>query len=310
MPKLIIFKNPEKKDHEKWYKGRNMMNIPHPSRILIIGKPNRGKTNIIKNLIFYALPKFKRVFLLHAASGQDNTIVPLDYQHFGVKLLSEIPDLDFWNNYEDEKIMLVVDDYNLKGNRKRLHLLERTFGFISTHKGVTCVLALQNGFDPMSIQFRRHCNLFIFFKTEDEKYNKNLAETSGLSRDKVTKIFKKYKFDIHDSLWIDFTANTPFPLRIIKDGDMKELKEEGKELEPDKDTRFLSYDRIQSYPTEKRHKISNRSTIYKPKKKKIYKKFKKKKFDIGKVDIGKFVIDLFKPTIKTDEPAQADDPAQ
>ncbi len=243
MSKLIVFENPEKKGHEKWTAGRDMMNIIFPYRLLIVGKPNRGKTNIIKNLIYYAIPKFKRIFLLHATSGNENTQVPPDYKGFNVELLNEIPDISFWDDYADEKVLLVVDDYNLKSNKKRLNLLERTFGFVSTHRGVSCILALQNGFDPLSLQFRRHCNIFIFFKTEDEKYNKRLAETGGLSKDKINEIFKKYKFGIHSSLWIDFTQGTPYSLRVITNNLMKIVNEK---IEPlvEVDKRVLRFDRF------------------------------------------------------------------
>ena len=208
----------------------------------LLALPNVGKTNQIKNLIYYAIPKYKKIFLLHAVSGIEGAGVPPDYQGFGVELLKEIPDLKFWDDYEDEKTMLIVDDYNLASNRKRLPILERTFGYASTHKGVSCIMALQNGFDPLSLPFRRHCNLFIFFKSEDKRYLERLVETAGIPKDKIKDIFKKYNFSQHDSLWIDYTGN-PDRIRVIVKEVMTSVKKTG--IKPLEEQRFMRFDRFQ-----------------------------------------------------------------
>jgi hypothetical protein len=33
--KIIPLPNPDKNFHEKWYKGRNMLNIPHPLDVYV-----------------------------------------------------------------------------------------------------------------------------------------------------------------------------------------------------------------------------------------------------------------------------------
>ena len=48
--KIMVLPNPDKTFHEKWYPGRNMLNVPHPSQILCMGPPNTGKGNTIKNI--------------------------------------------------------------------------------------------------------------------------------------------------------------------------------------------------------------------------------------------------------------------
>ena len=48
---LIPIHNADKDFHESWYRGRNALNIPHPWRAVILGKPNSGKSTVIKNLL-------------------------------------------------------------------------------------------------------------------------------------------------------------------------------------------------------------------------------------------------------------------
>ena len=63
--KIIPITNADKKWHERWYPGRNMLNIPHPFRCCCLGPPNVGKTTIIKNLIIRQHPPFEEVYGIH-----------------------------------------------------------------------------------------------------------------------------------------------------------------------------------------------------------------------------------------------------
>lgn len=40
--KIIPFKNADKKWHEKWTEGRDLLDFPHPYRITLTGPPNSG----------------------------------------------------------------------------------------------------------------------------------------------------------------------------------------------------------------------------------------------------------------------------
>ena len=41
--KILALPNPDKEFHERWYKNRNMLNLPHPFRCLCLGPPNVGE---------------------------------------------------------------------------------------------------------------------------------------------------------------------------------------------------------------------------------------------------------------------------
>ena len=62
---LLPIKNDDKAFHEKWTKGRNMLNMPHPFRGVILGTPNCGKSTTSKNLIIRQDPPFQEVFVIH-----------------------------------------------------------------------------------------------------------------------------------------------------------------------------------------------------------------------------------------------------
>ena len=53
---IIPIKNPDKLFHEKWTGSRNKLNIPHPYRCILMGRPNSGKSTVIKNLLFLISP--------------------------------------------------------------------------------------------------------------------------------------------------------------------------------------------------------------------------------------------------------------
>ena len=62
LPKeLIIIKNPDKQFHEAWKEGRNMVNVPHPFRMVCFGPPNVGKSTVVKNILLRADPPFEEI---------------------------------------------------------------------------------------------------------------------------------------------------------------------------------------------------------------------------------------------------------
>ena len=57
---LVLIKNDDKALHETWSDDRDLLNIPCPSRIAIIGLPNVGKSTLILNFINNDITKKKR----------------------------------------------------------------------------------------------------------------------------------------------------------------------------------------------------------------------------------------------------------
>jgi len=207
---LIIIPNPEKKFHEKWFKGRNLLNYPHPYRMLLCSiQPNLGKTLWVKNILIRARPKFKEIFLLHC--GED---VQTEYDDVEYTCIRRIPPINSTMFNPKVKSLLIIEDKNFKFMTKEdLHRLDRAYGFTSTHRNLSIICCSQSFFDvPVSV--RRMSNIYVLWKNKDLDSMKTIGRRCGLKKEELYRLIKKYLKDAHDTLWIDCTKNSPYPLRL------------------------------------------------------------------------------------------------
>ena len=224
--KIIPLPNPDKNFHEKWYKGRNMLNIPHPFRCVCLGPPNVGKTTIVKNLLLRAKPEFEEVVVIHCDSGYTK-----EYDDIGenVEILNEIPAPNDWEG--QVKTLVVLDDLEFKGMSKdQKRNLDRLFGYVSTHKNISCILCSQDAFNVPPI-VRRCSNLWVLWRCPDLDAMATCARKTGLKANNFNSIFNQLMMEPRDSLWIDTTAHSPYPMRkngytIIKKTDGEDTKKE------------------------------------------------------------------------------------
>ena len=207
---VIIIPNPEKKFHEKWFKGRNILNFPHPYRMLLCSiQPNLGKTNWVKNILIRAQPKFKEIFLLHCGEN-----LQIEYNDIECTCLSRMPPINSNQLNPKVKTLLIIEDKNFKFLKADdLHRLDRFYGFSSTHRNVSIIYCSQSFFDvPVSV--RRMSNIYVLWKTKDLDSMKTIGRRCGLKKEELYRLIMKYLNDVHDTLWIDCTKNTPYPLRL------------------------------------------------------------------------------------------------
>jgi hypothetical protein len=70
--------------------------------------------------------------------------------------------------------------------------------------------------DPFSVPAicRRCANLWILWSTDDVQSLQTLGRRVGFQSKDFEHIFKKYLPGRKDSLWIDLTDGSPYPLRI------------------------------------------------------------------------------------------------
>jgi hypothetical protein len=207
LPKKIIpIPNADKGFHEKWIKGRDMLNIPHPFRCVCLGPPNMGKTTIVKNLILRAKPQFEKVFVIHCDPDYSR-----EYEDVGGEMLHEIPAPSEWDG--DCKTLVVLDDLEFKAmNKIQRKNLDRLFGFVSTHKDISCVLCSQDPFNVPPI-VRRCSNLWVLWRMTDLDALSTCARKTGMKAQAFHSIFSKLMTEPKDSLWLDMTDHSPYPMR-------------------------------------------------------------------------------------------------
>lgn len=209
LPKKIIpIKNADKSFHEKWTSGRDALNLINPFRGVLLGPPNSGKSTVIKNILLRADPEFEEVIVIHADPEYTK-----EYEDIGnVKMLSQIPAPDEFEGLV--KTLVIIDDIELKTlSKEQRRNLDRLFGFVSTHKNCSVLLTQQDVYNTPPI-VRRCSNLWVLWKCPDLASMSSIACRCGISSSDFNYIFDNFIKDSKDSLWIDRTDKTPYPLRI------------------------------------------------------------------------------------------------
>jgi ABC-type phosphate/phosphonate transport system ATPase subunit len=202
--KLIHLKNADKHFHEKWTQKRDPLNIPHPYRACIIGKPNSGKTSVIKNILVRADPPFETVTVVHCDEFTE------EYADVGATVLTQVPSLDHFDR--ELKNLLIIDDISFKNlDPEEKKLLDRCFGYISTHKNVSIMLTSQV-FHSIPINIRLCANMFIMWKSNDMRQMSEVADKVGMVKKDL--LVKLHALKGRESLWIDGTDYSPYPLRV------------------------------------------------------------------------------------------------
>lgn len=204
--KLIPILNEDKTFHESWTKTRNRLNIPHPFRAVLLGKPNCGKGCVAKNLVLRAKPEFEEVIVIHPDSEYTKEWDDIDAQIF--------PDIPAPDEFPGcVKTLVILDDVELKSlSKDQKSNLDRLYGYVSTHKNISVITCNQ---DPFSVPpiVRRCSNLWVLWKQDDMDLMKTIARKIGIKSKDFAHIFNTMITDTHDSLWIDLTAKSPYPIR-------------------------------------------------------------------------------------------------
>jgi hypothetical protein len=212
--KIVVIKNAEKDKGnwmEKWCKPRNRSpgHIIHPFRLLALGGVGRGKTNSCKNIFLRhqsSARKFKKLYIITCSEdSQEWADCEPD------ELMTEIPDLSRFDG--SEKTCVILDDFEtMKMSKEQLRKLSTLMRFISSHRNVSCILSYQSFFDTPPI-CRKVANCFMVYKPNSKQEIDCISNRVGLDSEKVKYLFKHHLTGIYDSLFVDKTIGTPYPLR-------------------------------------------------------------------------------------------------
>lgn len=243
--KLYIFPNPDKKFQETWHPGRGMLNTVHSSRMIVCGSSGRGKTQKILNFIMHQDPPFKRVYVCHydgaytreydclkaeedikavessdeeedeGEDGKEQTDDETDMDRIrsdrNLVMLDKIPDPKTLPG--KEKSLMIFDDCSYSNmDKKQKSNLSRIFGYGSSHKNMSVILSSQV-FSEVPVDVRRMADVFVLHKTHDLINLQIIGPRLGITGPEFLKFFKKHVRDYYDSITLDFTKDTPYPLR-------------------------------------------------------------------------------------------------
>lgn len=207
LPDIIIpIANPDKTWHEEWTSERGKLNFPHPFRAVLLGPPNTGKTTTCKNILLRQEPPFERVVVVHCDPDFTH-----EYDDIGAEMIADIPAPEEWPG--DMKTLVILDDLEFKGlNKLQTRNLDRLYGFVSTHKNISCCLCAQDPFNvPPAV--RRCANLWVLWKSVDMDAMATCARRTGMRSDAFRQIFNDLITGEKDSFWIDLTDKTPMKFR-------------------------------------------------------------------------------------------------
>ncbi len=208
--RLFALPNRDKTFHEKWYPERNLLDFPHPFRMVMVSKPNGGKTTSAKHVIMRVgegKKPFERIFVIHC-DGEET----LEYEELDAIMLDHIPKPEHFPN--DMKTLVILEDLDyLSMAKEQQGCLERLFGYVSTHKNISVMLTAQNVFNVCPA-VRRCANIILLWNNHDGDMIKAVARKTGLDPEALNHVLQKRCVNPHDSLWIDFTDNSPMPFRL------------------------------------------------------------------------------------------------
>lgn len=200
---LLAIKNVDKKFHEVWKPGDDLLNLPHPFRGVIMGPPNCGKTTTAKNILLRQQPPFERFYVIHCDGSFTH-----EYDDVEGKMLSKIPQPEDWPGLS--KTLVVIDDLELKTLKPdQRRNLDRLFGYVSTHKNISVLLNAQDPFNVPAI-VRRCSNLWILWPGRDVDSIQTCTRKCG---EDLRTLFK-YCQGPKDSIWIDLTDSSPQKIRL------------------------------------------------------------------------------------------------
>lgn len=211
----IYWQNPDKKNDEKWTPSRDMMNFPHPYRMVVTGPPGYGKSTWVFQVLLNAKPEFDDIYLLHCDPEGTH-----EYDDIDIIPLAGIPNVEFWEKGRGRKRLVIIDDYDMsKLSKDEYGAMERLFGYISSHMSVSIIITQQDMFHLPRFVVRLS-NIFVLGRVINVDGLYTVGRRIGLRKNRMDQIAEiiwgdgRHDKDYRDKLVLDTTPHTPYPMRL------------------------------------------------------------------------------------------------
>lgn len=189
--------------------------------MVLAGRPGAGKTLFIKNVILRSFPRFERVYVMHADP------LATEYDDIDAEVITELPPNEYWLGYKGEndenedlgpedrpRTLCILDDVCFSAmSKSQSARLDRLCGFISTHCNVSVAFLNQDCFAINNI-IRKCANIWVLWRPSDTDELKTIARRIGYKSKEIETIFDQHCPSETDSLLIDKTMGTPYPIRV------------------------------------------------------------------------------------------------
>lgn len=210
--KIIIIRNKDKGTAEKWdeKRCRDIGNFPGGSRICIVGACNVGKTNLIKNIILHAAPRYQECYLIHPDIEHSREFEDMDM----TDEIDTFPPVESWDHIDNIKTCCVIDDMESpKESSEQYRNLGLIMRYVSSHKKMSIIYSHQSWFSIPQI-VKKMSNVFIIYKPKPRNELELITNRVGMKKGSLKEMFNTIATGYRDSICIDCTENTPAPLRL------------------------------------------------------------------------------------------------
>lgn len=202
---LLIFENLDKVGTTSPFNPNDLADFPSPFTLVLCAPTSSGKTSLIKNIILHQRPAFERIVIYHFDPDT------LEYGDIDAEIISRPPEKSDFE--KGVKTLLIIEDINMSLLSKIQRAeIDRVFGYISSHLGVSVILTSQTLTNvPLSI--RRMASALIVWKGSDRRCVWVLSQMLGISKRDLEFYFDSLKTKYDFLLLSNFPP--PYP-RITK----------------------------------------------------------------------------------------------
>lgn len=172
------------------------------SRVLCVGSPNSGKSNLIFNFISNSQPPFDLIYLYQAS---ENSMEYSLINYIPLRSITDLPEVE--DLPTDKKILVILEDMD-SINKESHKVLDVWLRFVCSHLGACVVIAAQNYFS-IPVVLRRKMDCFILFLYGmDDLVLKHIPIHKD-DKQSIINYFKKYG-DKHSFITIDLAIKDKY----------------------------------------------------------------------------------------------------